>query len=151
MRGFSTARRASALRAVGMIFVAIFFLVAQGAHAVAATYRVCHFQAAVPEATHKCGQGQHDSGKGGQGRSGCCCGDCASCGCEMNQGRSAERQELPAATAIYWSGHAQADAGAASSQIAVFPHLVGKNPCMIGIQARAPSENASLSTVKLLC
>jgi hypothetical protein len=142
-------KSASALRVLSIALIAVFFLAAQAAHVFAST-SLCLPRATAPDSYHECGQ-EHNSGRGGQGRTGCCCGDSSVCGCELNQGRNAGRQDVPVAFGGHLSSHAQIDSGAANSHVACVPDVMGNKPDPRWVEARAPSEIIRLDTTKLLC
>jgi len=151
MNGIVLAKRSSASRTIVIAVVAVYLLAAQAVHVLAATGPCFAPQATAPDSSHNCSQAQHTSHQGGQSRTGCYCGDSPVCGCELNQGRTAERQDVPVAFAGHLNGHAQSDPGAANSNIAVVPDLMGSNPDPRWVEARAPSETSRFNTTKLLC
>jgi hypothetical protein len=149
MGNISAIERVPVSRVIWVALVVMFFVAAQVAVAVGAVYGLCH-QAMATNSSHDCGHERHDADQGNHG-GGCCCGDSAACGCELNQGRNAERQDLPAAIAGNWTSPAQFDPGAVSAHIVVVPNLTANNPRERWFDARSPSEDIFLSTVKLLC
>ena len=150
MAKISVIKGAPASRVIWVALVVISFVAAQVALAVGATYERCHQEAMTTNSSHDCGHEQHDADQGNHG-GGCCCGDSAACGCELNQGRNAERQDLPAAIAGNWTSRTQVDPGTVSAHAVMVPNLTVNNPRERWFDARAPSENISLSIVKLLC
>ena len=155
MKNSGVKKQFSALRTTVIGLLAACFMFAQGAHAAVATQWTCHLQAIAQStesgSSHPCGHEQRDSNHGGRDRAGCCCGDSAACGCELNQGRATARQEFPPAISGCWGGHAQIDPDMATSHITVIPQFMEKHPHVSGVQARAPSESIFLSTVRILC
>ena len=139
-----------ASRVIWVGLVVICFVAAQVALSVGATYELCLQKATTTAASHGCGHERHDADQGNHG-GGCCCGDSAACGCELNQGRNAEGQDLPAAIAANWTSPAQVDSGAVSAHVVAVSNLMANNPHERWFNARAPSGSISLSTVKLLC
>ena len=151
MAKISAIKGVPAARAIWVALVVISFVAAQAALPVGATYELCHQKATAANSSHNCGQEEHDSDQGGQSDGGCCCGDSAACGCELNQGRNAERHDLPAAIAGNWTSSAKVDPATVSAHAVVVPNLTVNNPRERWLDAGAPSETISLSTVKLLC
>jgi hypothetical protein len=135
---------------IWVALVVMFFVAAQAAHAVGATYELCHQQVTTTNASHNCGHERHGADQGNHG-GGCCWGGSAACGCELNQGRNAEGQDLPAAIAGNWTSLTQVDSGVVSAHVVAVSNLMANNPHERWFNARAPSESISLSTVKLLC
>ena len=150
MAKISVIKSVPASRVIWVALVVISFVAAQVALAVGAGYELCHQEATTTNSSHNCGHERHDADQENHG-GGCCCGDSAACGCELNQGRNAERQDLPAAIARNWTSPTQVDPGAVRAHVVVVPNLTVNNPRERWFDARSPSEDISLSTVKLLC
>jgi hypothetical protein len=134
-------------RTLLVVFLATCFIAVQAPYSLAGTTGPCHPTGNAHSSVHPCSGEQHEVLQSG----GCCCGDSsAPCDCEVKESRTGD-QDLSPVSMPHSTGTNPVGTGITNPHVAVIVLFTDRAPGVGWIQARAPSDSRSLSTVKILC